>query len=328
MAQNLENFLCTFHKKRYAHIVGNGTTAIYLAIKSLSNKIKYIGIPNNTCIHLPIAIKLANRIPVYLDIEKKGYGLSIKDLKKAKINCLINVHAYGKPSKIDKIKEICLKKKIFLIEDLALAQGGYYKKNPLGSFGNISILSFGKGKVVDAGIGGAMLTDDPNIYKLSKKIKNSFKLVNTNNLKHVSYINNLHTKIYNNYFLENKKINIKNFRRIIKLKSKYFLFNISPEQINKIYKKCLNLPKIVNGEVPWRLNIFFKDCKKRNLLLKKLLHKKINVSSWYSGLDFFFKKNLNLKYSEQHSKSILNLWINEKYDKTYLTSIIKSIHQI
>ena len=237
MAQNLENFLCTFHKKRYAHIVGNGTTAIYLAIKSLSNKIKYIGIPNNTCIHLPIAIKLANRIPVYLDIEKKGYGLSIKDLKKAKINCLINVHAYGKPSKIDKIKEICLKKKIFLIEDLALAQGGYYKKNPLGSFGNISILSFGKGKVVDAGIGGAMLTDDPNIYKLSKKIKNSFKLVNTNNLKHVSYINNLHTKIYNNYFLENKKINIKNFRRIIKLKSKYFLFNISPEQINKIEKE-------------------------------------------------------------------------------------------
>ena len=93
-------------------------------------------------------------------------------------------------------------------------------------------------------------------------------------------------------------------------------------------KKNIYIPKIVNGEVPWRLNIFFKDCKKRNLLLKKLLHKKINVSSWYSGLDFFFKKNLNLKYSEQHSKSILNLWINEKYDKTYLTSIIKSIHQI
>ena len=47
MKQDLENYLCNFHKKKYANIVGNGTTALYLAIKSFDRKIKYVGVPNN-----------------------------------------------------------------------------------------------------------------------------------------------------------------------------------------------------------------------------------------------------------------------------------------
>ena len=113
MLKNLENFLCDFHNKKYALIVGNGTTAIYLGIKSSLKKIKYVGIPNNSCIHLPIAIKLANCKPIFFDIEKNGYGIDINSLKKSKIDCLINVHSYGKPTKIDLIKKICQKKKFF-----------------------------------------------------------------------------------------------------------------------------------------------------------------------------------------------------------------------
>ena len=74
MKQDLENYLCNFHKKKYANIVGNGTTALYLAIKSFDRKIKYVGVPNNSCIHLPIAVRLAKCIPIFLDIEKNGYG--------------------------------------------------------------------------------------------------------------------------------------------------------------------------------------------------------------------------------------------------------------
>ena len=91
MTKNLENFLCNFHNKKYVNIVGNGTTALYLAIKSSNTKIKYVGVPNNSCIHLPIAVKLANCIPVFLDIEKKGYGVDLNSLKNSNIDCFINV---------------------------------------------------------------------------------------------------------------------------------------------------------------------------------------------------------------------------------------------
>ena len=356
MKQNLENYLCNFHNKKYVNIVGNGTTALYLAIKSTEKKIKYVGIPNNSCIHLPIAVKLAKCTPVFLDIEKNGYGVDLDSLKKSKIDCLINVHAYGKPSKIDIIRKICIKRKIFLIEDLAVAQGAYFKKKPLGSFGQVSILSFGKGKVVDAGIGGAFLTDSLNIYEKSKKLSRGFALVNNTNIKNINYVNNLHTKFYNDYYLYNKNVNFKKFKMAINLKSKFFLFNISQKHINNIYKKCTKLdslikirkknfsilrnkiirlkkkniyiPKMIKGEVPWRLNIFFKDFYKRNYFLKVLLSEKINASSWYSGLDLFFYKNLNLKNSDLHSKSILNLWINNKCDKGYQKKIIKFINQL
>ena len=183
-------------------------------------------------------------------------------------------------------KKICNKKKIFLIEDLAVAQGAYFKKKPLGSFGQVSILSFGKGKVVDVGIGGALLTDNLNIYEKSKKLSSKFGLVNNKNMWNINYVNNLHTKFYNDYFLQNKNVNFKKFKKVINLKSKFFLFNISQNHINNIYKKCKKLdsliqirkknfsnlrnkilalkkknviiPKMVKGEVPWRLNIFFK----------------------------------------------------------------------
>ena len=84
---------------------------------------------------------------------------------------------------------------------------------------------------------------------------------------------------------------------------------------------------MVKGEVPWRLNIFLKIFIK-DYLLKALLEEKINVSSWYSGLDLFFYKNLNLKNSDLHSKSILNLWINNKCDKGYQKKIIKIINKL
>ena len=44
----------------------------------------------------------------------------------------------------------------------------YCKSNPLGSFGDVSILSFGKGKIIDAGFGGALLTDNFQVIEILK----------------------------------------------------------------------------------------------------------------------------------------------------------------
>ena len=85
-AKKLSSFLFKNHKKKYCFIVGNDTTSIYLALISNKN-VKYVGIPNNSCIHLPIAIKLANCVPIFLDIDKNNYGVSINHLKKVKIDC-------------------------------------------------------------------------------------------------------------------------------------------------------------------------------------------------------------------------------------------------
>tara|TARA_B100000900_G_scaffold416265_1_gene450729 strand:- start:255 stop:1328 length:1074 start_codon:yes stop_codon:yes gene_type:complete len=354
-AKNLNSFLCKNHKKKYCMIVGNATTAIYFALIS-NKKIKYVGVPNNSCIHLPIAITLANCIPVFIDIDNDNYGVNLNHLKKVKIDCLISVHSYGKPSKIDLIKKICKRKNIYLIEDCAVAQGGSYKNNPLGSYGDVSIISFGKGKVIDAGYGGALLTNNLQIIKFLENKKKELKSLNKVSLKNIESINNLHTNIYNKHYLHNKKVSIKSFKSNIRKNSKHFLLDIPSNKIKIIYFKCrklkkyinlrrknfknlrneilklkknyLKIPDITSGEIPWRLNIFFNSVKKRNLMMIKLLSLKINVSSWYSGLDFFFHKDLKLKNSKKHSDAILNLWVNENYNSLYKKKILKVLNSL
>ena len=51
--------------------------------------------------------------------------------------------------------------------------------------------------------------------------------------------------------------------------------------------------------------------------MRKLLKKKINISSWYSGLDIFFSNDKKLKNSNHISKSIINIWINEESTYSY-----------
>ena len=77
-------------------------------------------------------------------------------------------HIYGFPVDMEKIIDICKKKKIYLIEDAAEMIGQKYKNIPCGSFGDISTFSFYANKHITTGEGGAIFT---NNRKLDKKIR-------------------------------------------------------------------------------------------------------------------------------------------------------------
>ena len=71
---------------------------------------------------------------------------------------MIAVHGYGSTCDIQSIINICRDKHIPLIEDLAVAQGATVDLRPVGSFGDLSVVSFGSGKIIDVGHGGAVFT--------------------------------------------------------------------------------------------------------------------------------------------------------------------------
>ena len=136
---HLINLLCKNHKKVLS-FNRNATTALYLNLKSLPSKVKKIGIINNSCIHVPLSIILAKKEIVFIDINLRNF-IDLVDLKK--VDALIAIHSYGYKCDIVK-KNYAKKNNIFLIEDLAVAQGLDFKsKTPVGSFGDI-ILSFGR----------------------------------------------------------------------------------------------------------------------------------------------------------------------------------------
>jgi dTDP-4-amino-4,6-dideoxygalactose transaminase len=355
---NLEKLLCKNHKKKYCLLTGNATTALYLSLKSLPNNIKKIGIINNSCIHVPISIILAKKKIVFIDINLKNFSFDFEDLKRKKIDAIIAIHSFGYKCDIEKLKSYSKKNKIFLIEDLAVAQGlDRNSKKPVGSFGEISILSFGKGKIIDAGGGGALLTDNLDIFNNISILNDD--LDNCTNLKkkYMDQLSKIHTKTYNQKYIFKNNINsFEYFRSKVKSHAKNFLFKFENFRAKKIYKKTLKINeyiklriknyidlykelsqkkndkyiffKIKSSFIPWRFNIFFKENQDRNFAIKELLKKKINISSWYSGSDAFFDKNKNLKNSKYVSNNILNIWINEEFKKSYRNKVVNFLHKL
>ena len=105
--------------------------------------------------------------PVFIDSEEQTWNMSpeylelaIQDrISRGKLpKAIIVVHLYGMPAQMDKIMEISEKYNVPVIEDAAEALGSTYQGRKLGTFGDISILSFNGNKIITTSGGGAMIS--------------------------------------------------------------------------------------------------------------------------------------------------------------------------
>ena len=144
--KKFENQLAKKIGKKYGICVSNGTTALEIAIKSLKlKKGSQIIIPNFTIISSALAVIKNNCIPILIDCDKTSWNMKLSEIKKKinnKTKCIIATHIYGYPLEIEKIKSICKKKKIILIEDAAEMLGHSYKNKQCGYYGDLSTFSF------------------------------------------------------------------------------------------------------------------------------------------------------------------------------------------
>ncbi len=113
----------------------------------------------------PIAYQGAT--PVFVDSEEKTWNMSPEYLEQAlkdridkgkKPKAIIVVHLYGMPAQMDRIMEIANRYEVPVVEDAAEALGSSYKGKKLGSFGDISILSFNGNKIITTSGGGALVS--------------------------------------------------------------------------------------------------------------------------------------------------------------------------
>jgi dTDP-4-amino-4,6-dideoxygalactose transaminase len=77
---------------------------------------------------------------------------------------VLAVHMRGAPCNLDRLVPFCKERKLRLIEDVAQACGGTYKGKALGTFGDLGCFSFQFHKIITAGEGGMVVTDDPVLY--------------------------------------------------------------------------------------------------------------------------------------------------------------------
>ncbi len=158
--------MSSYTGRNYGIATSNGTAALHLALRSLDVKENdEVIIPSYACNSLLNVVAYCGATPILVDINKDDYNMSYKDCKakiSSKTKAIILPHMFGKPVKDI---EYFLKLGIPIIEDCALSIGASHKGKKVGSFGSISVFSFYATKMMAAGVGGMVLTDDESLIK-------------------------------------------------------------------------------------------------------------------------------------------------------------------
>ena len=130
-----------------------------------------IGVPLYCCPVVFKAIKAANCLPRFIDVDYSTYCMSAEDLfkKRSGIDAVIAVHMFGNMCDMPRLQEAAQGKPI--IEDCAQSLGSKLDGRMAGSFGNVAVFSFRSGKYLSVGEGGALFSNDPEIHsRLSELI--------------------------------------------------------------------------------------------------------------------------------------------------------------
>jgi dTDP-4-amino-4,6-dideoxygalactose transaminase len=162
---------------KYACGVNSGTDALVLALKVLGiGRGDEVITPTLSFIATTLAITEVGATPVFVDSDTDTYQIDVSLIEKkitSKTKAIIPVHLYGAPCEIDKIMEIANRHSLRVIEDACQAHGTLYKSQMAGTFGDIGVYSFYPGKNLGCyGDGGAMVTNDEEIYKKMISIRN------------------------------------------------------------------------------------------------------------------------------------------------------------
>jgi len=199
-----EEKIASYTGAKYAIATSNGTSSLHISLllADVERNDEVITQPLNfvaTC----NAISYCGAQPIFIDVDKDTMSLSPSALKyflenqttvknqqcinnktgKA-IKACVPMHTFGHPCRIDELKEICDKYHVFLIEDAAESVGSTYKGKHTGTFGKVGVMSFNGNKIITAGGGGCIITNDKTLAKKAKHLTTTAKVPHKWNFNH------------------------------------------------------------------------------------------------------------------------------------------------
>jgi len=160
---------------KYAIVTTSGTTAIFLALKSLGiGHGDEVIVPDMTFIATANAVDLCGAKPILVDVEPEKINISIDAIKKTinkKTKAIMPVHVTGRAANMDSILQIARNHNLFVVEDAAEAFTSKYKGRNLGTIGDLGCFSFSPNKTITTGQGGAVVTNNEELATKIKKLK-------------------------------------------------------------------------------------------------------------------------------------------------------------
>jgi aminotransferase in exopolysaccharide biosynthesis len=193
--ENFERELSKITGARYVVAMNNGTAALRMALyvvgvrhgdevlippmtfvasgnaaAHLGANLHFIDIDDRSLGICPVALQ--QRLEAIAEIRD---GVAFNKETGKRLSAIITVHIFGNPALIDKVLEVANHWHIPVIEDAAEALGSWYKGRHCGLYGEVGCISFNGNKIVTTGGGGAIVTNNRDLYERVRHLSTTAK---------------------------------------------------------------------------------------------------------------------------------------------------------
>jgi perosamine synthetase len=176
MAEEFERGVAEYVGVKHAVAASSGTAALHLIVKALGlGPGDEVLVPSFTFTASVNAFLYEGCVPKFVDIEPDTKNLDPADLERKitpRTKALMAVDVFGHPAEWDEIRRVADKHGLKVIDDSCEALGAEYKGVKVGRFGNAAAFSFYPNKQMTLGEGGVVVTDDAQVARLARSLRN------------------------------------------------------------------------------------------------------------------------------------------------------------
>lgn len=169
--KEFEQAICDYTGAKYCVSVSSATAGLHLAMLTLGiHQGDEVITSPNTFLASSNCVLYAGGVVKFADVELETANINPDEIEKQitdKTKAIIPVHFAGQSCDMEKISKIAKEKNLFVVEDAAHAIGSDYKSTKVGSckYSDMTIFSFHPVKTITTGEGGAITTNNEQLYK-------------------------------------------------------------------------------------------------------------------------------------------------------------------
>jgi len=250
-----------------------------------------------------------------------------------KTKAIVIIHYQGYSiDYLDKLKKICKRNKIFLIEDAAQAFGSYFKNKALGSFGDFACFSFHETKNLHSGAGGMLVVNNKRYLEKIKVIHDkgtNRHLMNSKKIKYYSWVDIGSAFLMTEFSASYLSPQIKEYKKIFLKRSKLYFRYI--KFLSKIKDGNFYIPNNFKYKYNFHALVLILKKNNREHFLKFLKKYKINAVISYTPLHKsiagkkYFDSKKKLLNTDNYVKKIVRLPLHDSLTIDQVDFICKKV---
>lgn len=169
-----ERDFAAYHQAQHGIAVTNGTHALEVALLAVGiGPGDEVIVPDYTFVATASAVLMTGALPVLVDVRADNYCIDCDQVEAAigpRTKAILPVHMGGHAADLDRLTAIADRRGLILLEDCAHAHGSQWRGRPVGTFGRAGTFSFQQSKLMTAGEGGIIITNDDDTERMLRSV--------------------------------------------------------------------------------------------------------------------------------------------------------------